>query len=294
MGDYTDSSLVGFLGPGVVVGSQRCESRSRSAIGRRLVRLGRPPLGFRHPCRLLCQVWDDVCSAGGTFQCGKGSCFWFFVLQDPVRVLIFVDWYGVLDDEDQVIGCSWLGFVKRGWFRVRNRVDVVKIRRRIGISEDGWQLVDDKFGNWFKGVEVWKAVVWWQLGPGDGEGPIVLEVAGIEDNGIGAKNRGCLEIIGERWCGSGDRRFAFWMWPSEMTVCFVWKKKRWRWESDWNWVLAILDWWYVRWCNGQTGKRATVNVVAECMAKRWDGKDTWQQGNGICMECVNPVCTWVF
>ncbi|KAK8503544.1 hypothetical protein V6N13_027387 [Hibiscus sabdariffa] len=75
-------------------GSRWCESWSRPPLGRRLVRLEGPIVGCRQPCRLRCQDWNDVHIDGGSFRCGKGSCF-SFVLQVPVCCFTSADWYGV-------------------------------------------------------------------------------------------------------------------------------------------------------------------------------------------------------
>ncbi|KAK8701437.1 hypothetical protein V6N13_019824 [Hibiscus sabdariffa] len=121
MGDYTDNSFVSFSGFDVEYGSRWCESRSPPLLSCRTVRLDWPPLGRRNLCRLLCQ--------------------------GPVRVLIFVDWYGcwrmtirqlfpdggkgliVLDDscmEDERIGVMKRGrrwrLANRGDRRCRSRV----------------------------------------------------------------------------------------------------------------------------------------------------------------------------
>ncbi|KAK9031999.1 hypothetical protein V6N11_056284 [Hibiscus sabdariffa] len=90
-------------------GSRWCESRSRPPLGRRSVRLEGPFYGCRQPCRLRCQVWNNVRNDGESFRCGKGSCF-LFVLQVSVCCFTSADWYGVWGRFDRVFSDRFILF----------------------------------------------------------------------------------------------------------------------------------------------------------------------------------------
>ncbi|KAK8477796.1 hypothetical protein V6N13_019843 [Hibiscus sabdariffa] len=173
MGDYTNNFFVSFPGSDVEYGSRWCESRSRPLLGYRTVRLDRSPLGRRNLCRLLCQ--------------------------GPGRVLIFVDWYGVLEDDDKVNGST--GY------------------------EYEWKMVVDKDEKWFREDEGrWKVAFGRQLFLDGGEGLIVLDDSCMEDERIGVMNRGRrwrLANRGDRRCGSRVNCSVIWMRTPEMVeVCY--------------------------------------------------------------------------